>query len=897
MIHKLIFCLAFMFLAPFAMRGEILKGRVVDAETSEPLERANVEITEEIPDFCTSVVTFATDKEGYFRYETSSDASRLTFVVKFFGYHNQTIKRVSIGGSDTLSIPDIKLKPSAVLLKELSVNAKARRFYMKGDTVVFNPEAFRVEEGDRLITLVEKLPGVTVKDGKLLWNGQPLIVMMNGKDALSQQMLLNQLPVVAVDKIKAYERTGELQDRTGVADGNQEHVLDVSIKPGFMDRFYTSAEARAYTGKEYATQLDATKLSDSHPMMIFARVADDPHMVNTRTMGSWSSGTNLLPVRQQAGALAYRHLWKPKDVQTKRDSRWDITVGANHWDKSEGRWEQQHVFMAGKASTQSYSTSDSYDHRLMVPVDFTSYLNLSPKNTLSLNANFSFVREQKEQHTQQETTELDTDTKANSSDYQSLDTKKGISANADARLTHYLTGGALSTKVRIEYENMQQDGSSVGQYLYHQTGLSYLDRQCFDSPNHKLLVGWDMDFNKTMGQSTMLHGAWETNYSNHSQDENRWRNDVLDFENSSSRKNDRVNNILTLDANYKTGAFSLKPILRLQHQHERTDYRRAQLDTVALRNLLTVRSTLEMNYRLQKQMNLKATLGYQNRPADLIDCIGYQDNTNPLYIRMGNPNLKMTHTLEAGLLYTAMLTKHGQALSFSLKYQKKYDPIGTVLHYNSTTGGYREQKQNVRGGNMWSGNLSYDRDLTEDLQLKSTLHASHDRTFGIMTLVDEATHLIYNRQSQTQLKEDLSFRYEHLNWSVYWFHVFTWNGYAYTEASHAPSDIFNYETELRIRYRLGSWKFTLSPQFIFDHGYHSNLMNGGQFLLNAQVDYSLLKNRAELILKADDLLNQQKHNFSSFTATTQAEGGERFMHQYLSFTFRYRFDPRSRDKK
>ena len=32
----------------------------------------------------------------------------------------------------------------------------------------FGPEAFNLENGDRLIALIEKLPGVSTKDGKLL---------------------------------------------------------------------------------------------------------------------------------------------------------------------------------------------------------------------------------------------------------------------------------------------------------------------------------------------------------------------------------------------------------------------------------------------------------------------------------------------------------------------------------------------------------------------------------------------------------------------------------------------------------------------------------------------------------------------------------------------------------
>lgn len=72
---------------------------------------------------------------------------------------------------DTIHIDDILLQPSEVLLKEVLVKGAQRRFYMRGDTVVFNPGAFQMEDGDRLVDLIQKLPGVTIEEGRLLWNG------------------------------------------------------------------------------------------------------------------------------------------------------------------------------------------------------------------------------------------------------------------------------------------------------------------------------------------------------------------------------------------------------------------------------------------------------------------------------------------------------------------------------------------------------------------------------------------------------------------------------------------------------------------------------------------------------------------------------------------------------
>lgn len=194
--------------------GSVLLGRILDAQTGEPLDGAKVDVTEEIPDFCTFHSVLRTDSLGRYHF-SCQDMSRITLRADFFGYKQGVLRLVGSDSGDTLRIEDIRLQPSEVLLREVQVRARQRRFYMRGDTVVFNPDAFQLESGDRLLDFILKLPGVSIKEGRLLWNGEPLRLMMNGHEALSEELLLRHLPAEAVADVKAYERTSELQDRTG----------------------------------------------------------------------------------------------------------------------------------------------------------------------------------------------------------------------------------------------------------------------------------------------------------------------------------------------------------------------------------------------------------------------------------------------------------------------------------------------------------------------------------------------------------------------------------------------------------------------------------------------------------------------------------------------------------
>jgi hypothetical protein len=872
--------------------ADILQGRVLDAETREPLDGAHLEVTEEVPDFSTFYRIVYTDSLGCFNYRCFG-GSNITFRAMFLGYKTNTVRIKGTDADDTIRINDILLQPSEVLLNEVMVKGAQRRFYMRGDTVVFNPGAFQMEDGDRLLDLIQKLPGVTIKDGRLLWNGEPLQIRMNGKEALSEDLLLKRLPVEAVADVKAYERKSEQEKRTGVADGNQQQVLDVTIKPGFMDKWYGSAEATSYTGKYYGAECDGMRLSDTDPIMLFGHVGDEPKRILTHTMGSSWGESGGTAVRQQMGSVGYKHAWRPGG-EVEGNSYVTLTAGVDHTDRPQSSWENAQTFLPGTTPTQANSRRDSYEHQFKAPLDFSSYLILSPKSTLYLMAHAGYERGETGKNEEQETFETLTLTPVNTYTFHSLSASKLFNGNINGYLTYYTPKGSITAWAGIGYSDAKEYGNSMGEYHYQQTSTHTSDLQSYEAPNRQLNAFAGIGLSHAFTKQTMFHAQWTTTYDYNFRDEQRLRTDMIDTGNSFRRVDDQWLNELWTDANFTLRKFTLKPVLALTHRHEQTDYRRASIDTVARRNLLLLRPSLELTWRIRQQMSMKGKVSYDERPADLLDCIAYTDNTNPLYIYEGNPSLATTGTLKASLRYNFMLTRGSQSFGIAVNYAKTYDPIGTILHYNSQTGCYRAQKQNVRGGNSWGASLDYDRTLAKNLQFQNTLSENWNASYGILTMVDEQTGICYNRQQSSHLREKLGLIYEIDNLSISFFHDFNWERYAYSDAAQSTENIFCYATQLNVRYTLKQWSFTLDPHFFLNRGYFSDAMNNNLFVLNAEVAYKFLKNRAKLILAARDLLNKETDYNSVITATTHTESGKSFLHHYVSLTFRYMLEAKKK---
>ena len=210
--------------------ADIIRGRVIDTDTRETLPGATVQYMKQINETSYSGSTVIADSLGRFSFYTDG---RVELTVSMLGYYNKkkNVMALSDSRKDTLDIGAIELKMSSQMLQMVEVTGHAKRFTMHGDTIVFNPSAFRLQQGARLDELIKQLPGVEVDDkGKLWWNGKPIRLTMDGESLFGGNDLVSQLPAEAVQNIKAYNKASELKEHTGNDDGSEDMVLDLTIK-------------------------------------------------------------------------------------------------------------------------------------------------------------------------------------------------------------------------------------------------------------------------------------------------------------------------------------------------------------------------------------------------------------------------------------------------------------------------------------------------------------------------------------------------------------------------------------------------------------------------------------------------------------------------------------------
>lgn len=128
--------------------ADTFKGKIVNAETGEILIGATIR-SEINPQPGWSMQNQAeTDSTGCF-FLNASWEGRIMFTFSMIGYKNARKVDYAYGKevNDTTDLGIIKLQPTALMLKDVEVTAKMPRITMSGDTIVFNPEAFKLKEG------------------------------------------------------------------------------------------------------------------------------------------------------------------------------------------------------------------------------------------------------------------------------------------------------------------------------------------------------------------------------------------------------------------------------------------------------------------------------------------------------------------------------------------------------------------------------------------------------------------------------------------------------------------------------------------------------------------------------------------------------------------------------
>ena len=160
--------MAVMLSAALSMQAQrTISGTIVDKETSDPAMQASVQL---LKTDSTRVASTASNTSGKFSLTAPQDGSFL-LKVTYVGYKT-LIKPVTVSGQP-VQMGTLSLEEDATLLKNVMVVKNVAKVQSKGDTLIYNADAFKVPEGSVVEELVKRLPGAELDEsGNIKINGK-----------------------------------------------------------------------------------------------------------------------------------------------------------------------------------------------------------------------------------------------------------------------------------------------------------------------------------------------------------------------------------------------------------------------------------------------------------------------------------------------------------------------------------------------------------------------------------------------------------------------------------------------------------------------------------------------------------------------------------------------------
>ena len=207
-----------------------IRGTVYENQTLDPLEGAQVRLTTAEGKLKAGALT---QKNGQFLLPNIPTGT-YTLSVTFMGFKEQKFSLTLPKRSGNYKVNDVMMREDAKVMGEATVEGKLAEMTVVDDTVMYNADAFKLEDGALVEDLVKKLPGIVQgEDGSFTWNGKAISqILVDGKEFFgsNMNMVLKNLPAEIVDKVKAYEKQSDFARITGVDDGQERTVLDLAIK-------------------------------------------------------------------------------------------------------------------------------------------------------------------------------------------------------------------------------------------------------------------------------------------------------------------------------------------------------------------------------------------------------------------------------------------------------------------------------------------------------------------------------------------------------------------------------------------------------------------------------------------------------------------------------------------
>ncbi len=827
-------------------------------------------------------------------------------------------------------------------LNEVSVTATKVKFYNRGDTIVYNADAFQLAEGSMLDALIEQLPGVTLDDnGVIKVNGRTVeSLILNGKDFFNgnKELMLKNIGSYMVKNVEVYDKAGFRSEIAGTDIGDGRYVMDVKLKREYMMGINMNTEAGYGSDNRYLGRIFAMGFTPTAQISAFFNANNLNESQKPQIYSSW------VPEEMPTGVT--RTLSGGVDYNVTPNDRWTFrgSVSANHTHETDGTDIVQENYLWG-GNTYSYRFNRLDHRRLALETDHSveykrpshygmqlkPYFRYSRRDNRSddvsaeLNSAFNdmtmeFIRNIyagnssaaivnlinrrietdriKGHSLHTGGTLMQTFNIPRTGDLLSIEVYGGYDNRHDERFNHFaINFGADPVPADVTnryYRNYPQFHSNIGgqaKYtLIINRGLSFDFGYAFEH-----LYGRETSslFNlaEEGGGSGFIDGKQPSAIqylTGFDRDNSYISRETTDRHKlyAGIRLNKKINGKDNLLMQYR---------FPLNIDRQRLHYTRGNIDA----NLTRTSAVLNFGNMYFHVSNDKRAFGLnwdlKSMKPDMVSMVGFTDATNPLFIRKGNPDLKNALKFDANAYYGFSFGHKRNYLSFRVQFDLTDNALSYGYTYDSATGIRTGSYHNVKGNLGGNGEIRY------------TFDANGFRIFnrlqgGRRTSVDligyDSPVLTRSKVYDLNFSDEMHFSYTFGTNKVSASFSGTNNRYSSTLADFTNQNTWTFRSGVSLLYNLPA-NFQISTDFtVFNRrGYTDAALNSDNFIWNARLTYKALKGQLLLMLDGYDMLHDLSNVSYTMNAQARTETIRTVLPRYFMFHLQWRFNHIPKKKK
>ncbi|WP_462264406.1 outer membrane beta-barrel protein [Mucilaginibacter sp.] len=255
--------------ASFAQNGGSVTAKVTEAQTGQPVEMATATVIR-LPDSAV-VKRVASDRKGVI-YVSGLGNSSYILKINLLGLKTETRNFSITAQRQSVDLGTVKMEPDVRLLKSVEVQGQKDPVAVKGDTTEFNAGSYKTQVNDNVESLLKKLPGVEIdRQGNVKAQGKQVTrVLVDGKEFFGNdpKAATKNLPASAIDKVQVIDDKTENAKNTGIDDGQREKVINLKLKADHKKGIFGNTQALAGTDSRYLGQLNLNHFDNKKQLSI-----------------------------------------------------------------------------------------------------------------------------------------------------------------------------------------------------------------------------------------------------------------------------------------------------------------------------------------------------------------------------------------------------------------------------------------------------------------------------------------------------------------------------------------------------------------------------------------------------------------------------------------------------